>query len=205
MALTDSEFKKLKAGDARAFGRFYDEYKGRVQTYLYYKLKCNEEIAQDIMSETFKSAFLSVRSLKNREGLRSWLYTIALRRYHDYFRKQYREERHKQVHADAGDRVVDVEYDLIEKEKIFILNIALENIRDDFRRVLLLQFYEQKSRKEIADMLNVPESTVAGMLRRARKALQKEFNHLYDPQGNGNHLDMTTMIVGLYLIGIFMS
>ena len=50
---------------------------------------------------------------------------------------------------------------------------ALDQLREDYRAVVRLFYFMELTYPEIADVLGVPENTVAGWLNRAKKQLRK--------------------------------
>lgn len=59
-----------------AFEVLYQKYKQDVYHYLLYLCK-NPSLAEDLMSETFLKAYVSLHQLKKDEQVKTWLLTIA--------------------------------------------------------------------------------------------------------------------------------
>ncbi|MFN2186081.1 MAG: RNA polymerase sigma factor, partial [Anaerolineae bacterium] len=66
----------LRAGDAAAYRRFVDENSASVYG-LALKLLGDEQEAEDVLQETFLSAFRAIDRFEGRSKLSTWLYRIA--------------------------------------------------------------------------------------------------------------------------------
>ena len=59
-----------------------------------------------------------------------------------------------------------------------MVNIALDNILPQYKKILGLKYFQRFSYKKIAEILNKTESAVQNQLYRARKRLKKEIQKL---------------------------
>ena len=66
------------------------------------------------------------------------------------------------------------EEEMIEKEKIAVLYIALDRIKPEYRDVLEMKYFNDRSEKEIAAAVGKSVGAIEGLLYRARQALKKE-------------------------------
>lgn len=175
MIWTEEDFHKIKARDPEIFSRIYKEYKENIFNYLIIKVNGNKDIAEDIFSDTFHSAFLSAPKLKKINSLQSWLLQIANRRFYDYLRKNYRDKKHIET---LDDNEIVANDDFIQsleiKEKVNAIRIALENIKPHYNKVLILRYEEYKSHKDIAKEMNKSESAIQNLIFKAKNALKKE-------------------------------
>jgi RNA polymerase sigma-70 factor (ECF subfamily) len=178
--LTDDEFSRFKNRDPGILERLYHEYKKPVYNFLVIKTKGNIDIVNEVVSETFYAMIVSAPKIKDNKSIQNWLLKIASRKLADYFRKAYSEKRklnslqdNQKNDSRAADpmRIADV----TENQEILMLNLALENVREKYQRVLKLKYLEKKSLKELSEMMNEPLTTVNGLLVRARRELKKEF------------------------------
>ena len=55
-----------------------------------------------------------------------------------------------------------------------MLNMALENLNDQYKKVIKLKYIEHKSQKEIAQIINKSVVAVESLLFKARKKLKTE-------------------------------
>lgn len=66
------------------------------------------------------------------------------------------------------------EDELIREEEIKDINIALNELKDEYRDILVLKHYQNCSYIEISEILNIPIGTVMSRIYNARKKLGKK-------------------------------
>ena len=71
-----------------------------------------------------------------------------------------------------------------------LIQEAINSLPDEYRAVVLLNFVEDLSYKEIATVLDVPMGTVMSRLHRARKILQRKLAPRRPTDGDGRIVDM---------------
>lgn len=85
--LSDAELILMAEDNPAVFTELYERYYHRVYYYLLDLVK-NIPDAEDLTSQTFLSAFVSLMKLRRRESFSSWLFRIARNKANDFFRKQ---------------------------------------------------------------------------------------------------------------------
>ena len=60
----------------------------------------------------------------------------------------------------------------IEKEDYSFVNEALSKLKEEYKEVTILYYYDGFSVKEISKILNLPQGTIKSRLSRARKKLE---------------------------------
>lgn len=188
MKFTEEEFKRLRQQDPAIFTKLYTMYKDKIYTYLSIKTKYDKSVIFDILSDTFFSAYKSVPGLKENQNIYNWLLTIANRRFNDYLRKKFREDKHQTAiqneidPIDYSDHVVD---DILEKEKKLLIRSALDNLKPEYRDVLKMKYIYEKTQKEISESMNKTVKSVEALLFKGRKALKKEMQKLSEEYSIG--------------------
>lgn len=177
MEFSDKEFKLLIKGDKKTFKRLYLYYKDKIFHYLVIKTSGDHNMANEIFSDTIYSALKSVNTLKNSKNIQGWLFMIANRRFNDYLRDKYKEEKKQNSINTDECYAEDTANEIIEKEKILTLNIALSNIKPEYSKILKMKYLEGKSQKEISTHMNKSVGAVEGLLFRARESLKKELHN----------------------------
>ncbi|MEI6574987.1 MAG: sigma-70 family RNA polymerase sigma factor [Bacteroidota bacterium] len=136
----------------------------------------SREEAEDALQEGFIRVFTNLVSFRNEGSLEGWIKRIMVNTSLNLVRNQMKH----QFHLD----VEEAEKDLSEDEDI-IGNISreemlrlLQELPNGYRMVFNLYEIEGYSHKEIAEALSVTVSTSKTQLLKARKLLQKKFNHL---------------------------
>ena len=150
------------------------------------KLCGNDQDAEDLLQDTFLSAFRSFHQYTAGTNCKSWLFRIA----HNAFRKRWRKKENQvpkvAIDDEGGDFILHQH--LMEKDKTYQdnpekrvleqipspdLREALERLSEQARTVLLLCDVEDLSYQEVADILGVPLGTVRSRLSRARSSVQR--------------------------------
>lgn len=134
--------------------------------YAYFLCK-NEDLAEDLVQETFMRAWRFLGSLRDESKAKSWLFTTLRRE----FARQF--ERYQP-------RFDDVEPDLLPGERgsqmeVLVVRRAMLGLPLKYREPIVLQVIGGYSGEEIAEMLGVPRATVNTRLFRARQRLRKIF------------------------------
>ena len=136
-----------------------------------YKLVGNTHSTEDIVQETFKSAWDSIDSYDRNLNEKYWLTTILKRRVVDYWRKK----------RSRGSNIPpDVEYTIVapksqepsDLEYSTEINNSLDSINPLFKESFLLVEIDGLTHPEAALKLGVPVGTVLSRVHRARTQLR---------------------------------
>lgn len=140
--------------------------------------------AEDVVQETFLRAFISVerRGVSVHTSMRAFLARIAVNRCYDRLRRKgwYETPTGPDEIAAAGERAVragDGAYaadpaDLaVKADDANAVRRAILDLQPNHRAAVALRYSRGLSYKEIAQVMGVPENTVATWLRRAHLAL----------------------------------
>jgi len=160
--------KNLKKGREEAYRQIVEEYGNRLLRTCYLILKDREE-AEDVVQETFIKVFQKVETFKEKSGLYTWIYTIALNLSRDRLRK-------KQDIIMIEDEWIgnnDVESYVEKNINKEILRNELFEMNSLYREVLVLFYFEELSIKEISNLLNEKEGTIKSKLSRGRNILKE--------------------------------
>jgi RNA polymerase sigma-70 factor (ECF subfamily) len=137
--------------------------------------------AEDMVQETFYTAFKSFHQLRNESKCKSWLFTIL----RNIYLKELRQKgRMREVeYGEDSDYVSYLEEaaDPFDMEKTFEKNMEssriqhiLNGLPEKYKSPLLLCYMEDMSYKEISDILDIPMGTVMSRLARGKTLLKKE-------------------------------
>ena len=153
--------------------KVYKEYKIRLFNFLFTKVNGNKHIAEEILSDTIYSAILSTPNVKNKDKIYPWLFNIAQKRFYDYLRKKYRDkDLNKKIQE--GHKININNNKVEDIENTIMLDLAMENIKPQYKKILELKYIEKRSQKEIAKLLNKSRSSIENLIYRARVKLKQE-------------------------------
>jgi RNA polymerase sigma-70 factor (ECF subfamily) len=173
-SLSDADDRTIASraadGDIRAFEILMRRYGSLMNAYAARILRPSE--AEDVVQETFVTAWQDLPTLQNLSSVRSWLITIVTRKSIDRLR-----DTRDSVPIDDHD-VADTSDGPEESATATSLDEALSQVLstlpEDQRRCWVLREVAGYGYQEIAEQLDLPVSTVRGLLVRSRKALVRE-------------------------------
>ena len=159
-------------GDVRAFEVLVRRYGPLVRAYATRILGSSHD-ADDVVQDTFITAWAKLSTLKDSALVKSWLMRIASHKSIDRIRAR----RH---HSNLDDVDVPASEDhstthIVEaRSRTEALSQVLSALPKDQRRCWELKEFGDYRYEEIAEELDLPVSTVRGLLARARKTLIRE-------------------------------
>lgn len=161
--------------NVREFSKIYDRYFDGIFEFIYRRTD-DEELADDLCSQTF---FRALENLKKYEfrGLpfSAWLYKIATNEVNKHFNKTKR-NRVFSLEEERVKELMEVNEDGFSQEQIDLLKNTLNELPTSTVEILELRFFEGRSFKEIAYILNIGESGAKMRLYRAVEKLKKHFS-----------------------------
>ncbi len=159
-----------RRGDTNAFSLLVDRYRDGVVN-MVYRLCGDPDLAQESTQETFLRAWKNIQSYDTQRPMRNWLYRIAANLTIDALR---REKPAVDIDAfDPPDKKVNVEADIIRRQRISDIRQAVLALPPASRSVLVLREYEGMSYSEISETLDIPLGTVMSRLNFARSQLRR--------------------------------
>ncbi len=165
-------------GDAKVkFAALYDAHHAQVVSY------CNRrsapDSAEDLVSEVFLTAWRRIDDAPSGERALPWLYQIAFNVAGNHWRGRDRRHRVLEKLRTVRTRTSTPLADSVEvRDEVRRVLVAAENLRDGDIEILRLFHWEQLTVAEIATVLDLSVNTAKQRLRRARKSLISEFEHL---------------------------
>lgn len=167
--------KKAKSGDSDAFTELYKIHK----IYLYkiaYSYVKDENKALDIMQECAYKGFLNVHKLKDPSIFKTWITRILINVAIDYLKKD-----SKIIYLDNDSSISCNEENISLEEKMDLYN-AIDCLKDKYKTVIILRYFNNMSIDDIAKTMEIPSNTVKSHLRRAKEALSKilKEDYLYE-------------------------
>lgn len=152
-----------------------------------FRMTRNRRDAEDLVQDTFMRAFRFFHRFETGTNIRAWLFRILKNTYINNYRKVQRtpdqvdwaqvEEFYDSVTPDdLRKRHKNPEELLLEKSIDGRVEEAVADLPPEYRAVVLLNFMEDMSYKEIAEILEIPMGTVMSRLHRGRKILQRKLH-----------------------------
>ncbi len=163
----------LSKGDMGALGLIYDRYSGVVYEFVRRATNGAHDV-DDLVQATFLTAAKTATSHDGKQNCRPWLVGIAARILYRRQRGLLRWARalRELTFRDAG-RFSDPHQELSARDEVQRLALALAQLSERKRVVLLLAEGEEQTSEDIAKALQVPVGTVWTRLHHARRDLRR--------------------------------
>lgn len=149
---------------------------------LLLRMTHNTTTATDLTVDTFSKAFCQLHRYAPTGTFSSWLYSIGINTYIDHLRRR----RLTTVPLGEVQRDSDGEYieyqipsgqptpeeDMMRAERDEALKEVVAELKQPYRKIVELRFYEDMSYEQIAEHLGIPIGTVKIRLLRAKSLMQ---------------------------------
>jgi RNA polymerase sigma factor (sigma-70 family) len=163
--------------DPEAFKYIYNFLSGKLY-YLCLRYLKNDADAQDVLQETFVTAYRKIDSYTGNGSFEGWIKRIAV---NNCLQKLKIDQKNFAFNYEIkeNDELVEDDECVLEKEKSESqLLEAMKQLPDGYRTILNLSILEDYSHKEIGLLLHITESTSRSQLSRAKIALKEKLKGL---------------------------
>jgi RNA polymerase sigma-70 factor (ECF subfamily) len=168
---------RAQGGDQLAFEVLYERYNDRICRYMS-RMIGNDGIGCELTQEVFLKAWEAIMSLRAPSSFASWLYRIATNRAYNY-----------QQHAKLLHMIPWEEYAMKEEtpsvagpeeqvEEAELLKLALAHVSPTYRPCLILYVVEEYSQRQIAELLQMKESSIGRYVSRGKEELRQFYRQL---------------------------
>ncbi len=161
--------------DPAHFGPLYKKYHEPIFRYIHQRMD-DTEMAFDITSQVFMKAMKNLHKYEYKGvPFGSWLYRIAKSELYQAFRdrKTDRTVNIESVHVFEMMEELDENQTEINKKRLLH---ALGNLKEDALQLIEMRFFEQRSFKEIGEILEMTENNAKVKCFRAVEKLKKYFH-----------------------------
>ena len=161
--------KKAIEGDESSYKSLYSKY-AKAMYNICLRLLNNKEDAEDVLQESFITAFKKLGELKDISTFGGWLRRIVINNCH----QQGRKVKFSFEELSAEEEIVDDNFDWINEVPVSEVHFAIRALPDGCRKIFLLYTSEKYTHKDIAELLKISESTSKSQYLRAKKLLQQQ-------------------------------
>lgn len=163
---------RISQGDQQAFSQLYTRYQPRLVRHCARVLRDDLAQAADIVDEAMFDVWRSASRFEGKSKPSTWIYSIARNKVISWLRKTseltLEDESLLEAMVDpAANPHEELAMDDM-KQQLFRL---MDQLTEEHREVLRLTYFEDKSVKEVADMLVISENTVKTRMFYARKRM----------------------------------
>lgn len=178
MEFTDSQAVEATLQHPNSFLILVERYQSPLMRYIKRLGIDDGDTAKDILQESFIKAYMNLNDYDQQYAFSAWMYRIAHNETMMHFRRM--KSRPHIVRDQADTAIFDLIVDDLDIAKetdsaLQALHVskALQDIKQEYRDVIILRFFEHKSYGEISDILHIPGGTVATYLARGKVALKR--------------------------------
>ena len=171
---SDAELIDLaQRGESEAYGELYRRYLDPI--YRYIRIRVGEDrLAEDLSEMVFLRSFESLGKYKERgHPFSAYLYRVARNLLVDQYRYR-RDELPLEQEPELSDAGMDVDAEVIRREKLRAVLAALQVLPQDHQEVIRLRVILGLSTAEVASWMGRSEGAVRVLLHRALKSLREQ-------------------------------
>jgi RNA polymerase sigma factor (sigma-70 family) len=165
------------------FRTIYEQY-SRMVFNLALQYVQNREDAEEITQDTFVTIHHSMHKFEGKSQLSTWIYRITINKSLDFIKTKKRKKRFgiltSLFYEDTGDERNDIfTFDhpgviLEQREAVMNLFVHINSLPENQKTALILSKLEQKSQKEIAEIMQISPKAVESLVQRAKSNLAKK-------------------------------
>ncbi len=164
--------ERIVEGDERAFSLLYDLFSDDLTKHILSKVS-DAQVAEDILHDLFLSLWRNRHNMLDIESLPAYLYSSCRYLILAHYRTELKRANPMDLeHLEILDETVPLEERLHYRYIIDIVSNEIENLPDKCREVFKLSRSEFLSNKEIAQRLDISESTVEKHINKAIRRLR---------------------------------
>lgn len=182
--------EKIKKGDNKSFEKLYKLTEREVWFTCISFLK-NETTAQDIMQETYITAFLKIQSLEKSSQIRSWLNRIAVNKCKNYLKGKGEIQLDDEIfenQAIVDERMsIPEEYISDKAKREIILSIMQEVLSDVQYQTVIMHYFNEMTVDEIAEVFECSRGTVLSRLNYSRAKMKTAIEDYENKSGDKLH------------------
>ncbi len=183
MTLTNHNIEQLvqlcKSGNQNAQLEVYNRYYKAMYNIAYRIVKDSFE-AEDIMQDSFLTAFTKLESLKDTATFGSWLKRIVTNNSIYHYKKN---SKYEEVNLDdvlykvENNDGVTSDYEFTNLKARQVLD-TMKSLKDSYRIILTLHLIEGFDYEEISDILNITNANCRTTISRAKESLRHKLQFI---------------------------
>ena len=180
--------KQFKEKTGKSFSFFYEKYYPKLVYYLT-KMSKDVQIAEDITVDSFINAFEKIDQydIQNSQ-FSTWLFTIGKNNMLAYFKKNNPtisidvevDEEGATLKDFIQDTESDVRYQEMVQRKADFVRDCINRLKEPYKTIIEMREIDQLAYKDIAEILQLNESTVKSRIRNGRILLENETKKMFN-------------------------
>jgi RNA polymerase sigma-70 factor, ECF subfamily len=171
----------VRTGDESALGELLGRHAPSVFRFAM-KMCRNRDDAEDVAQETLLAAVRGAKDVRATTSFTTWLYAVA----RSFCIKLRRREKHppnrdvsvEEAPSDPPSAISAPDDDAAAREVVTALDMAIKELEDKYREVIVLRDVEGLSAAEVAEVLGITVEAVKSRLHRARTEVRAKLGPL---------------------------
>jgi RNA polymerase sigma-70 factor, ECF subfamily len=163
---------RIARADKAALKTLFLRHQTRVFRFIQ-RIVRNESVAEELVNEVFLDVWMHAGSYEGRSSVTTWLLTLAHNRAISALRKRREEAWDEDKAGEIPDGADDSEVVAQKADKSRQLRQCIDGLSPEFREIVDLVYYHERSIAEVSTILGIPEGTVKTRLFNARKRLSE--------------------------------
>lgn len=156
--------------------RIMDQHTERLIRLAFYYVR-NLQSAEDIVQDVFIKFYHNPQNYEERGELKAYLSMLVINKSKDYLRSWTYRKIQVQQKIFAKQTIMRRDM-LVQQDERTLIENAILALPFKQREVIIHFYFEEMSVLDIANLLNIPESTVKTRLRRGRELLKPKLRHV---------------------------
>lgn len=167
--------REIQSGSETALEALVHRYHSPIYGYISRQIG-DAGMSQDLVQETFIRVCTKIEQYRYPEPFRPWIYRIALNLCRDYWKSAYYRQRQQteQLPETATDGQANISSIYDWQETRMEVRQAILELKEMYRDVLILRFYQELKLGEISDILQLPLGTVKWRLFKALELVKNQ-------------------------------
>jgi RNA polymerase sigma-70 factor, ECF subfamily len=161
---------RIAQGEALAMRALFARHQTRVYRWILRFVRDPAQ-AEDLLNEVFLDVWRQAASFAGKSSVATWLLAIARFKALSASRKRIDAQLDEEVAQTIPDPADGAEAMLEQQDRHTLLRNALASLSDEHREVLDLVYYHDRSVRDAAEIIGIPEATVKTRMFYARKKL----------------------------------
>jgi len=160
------------------FEELYHLYYKDVYYFVLKLANYRDDIAEEVTQESFYQAFISLPRFRGECSIKSWLCQIAKNTYYKYLKTHAKETYlEEELHQEQGEETVSTE---VEKKQVTLhIRRVIADLDERSRRIVEYRLFEEKSYKEIGELVGIREATAKVLFSRTKVKIRERLKEEY--------------------------
>ena len=168
LVIDDRLMKRISQYDSKAFEQVYNQSSGAVFG-LAMSILGNQADAEDVVQETYITIYNKADTYKDKGKAMAWIFTIA--RNHALMKLR-EKKKHSHIDLDEVYNVGEDDSTLEDMHKEDLVSVLLDTLKEDERQIVVMHAMSNMKHKDIAEVMNIPLSTVLSKYKRSLDKLR---------------------------------